>query len=121
MGIFSKIFGKKKAFELPVGVERDKHGRFIDIAPATLPEPKQVKVTVNVVKNPGTSATCACGGGTCECEKRKAAYAKSVAEKQKKATATKPTKLEQVKADAERMQNKPVAKKAPAKKKPKAE
>jgi len=125
MGIFSNIFGKKKAFELPVGVERDAKGRFVDIEPVA---PKaQVKVEINVVKNPGTSPSCVCGGGTCECAKRKADYAKAVAEKQKKASATKPAAKKPVakttaKKDAIKkdLADTPIAKKTPAKKKPKA-
>lgn len=94
--------------------------------------PGEKQIIIDVVKNPGTSATCVCGGGTCQCAKRKEDYAKSVAEKQKKATATKPVSKSQEKriaiqkdiADAplpkkpvsKKTITEPVAKKAPAKK-----
>lgn len=93
---------------------------------------KFAEVKIDVVKNPGTSATCVCGGGTCGCAKRKEDYAKAVAEKQKKATATKPVSKSQEKRIAiqkdiaeaplpkkpvsKKTITEPVAKKAPAKK-----
>lgn len=91
-----------------------------------------VEVKIDVVKNPGTSATCACGGGTCGCAKRKEDYAKAVAAKQKQATATKPVSKSMEKRIAiqkdiaeaplpkkpvsKKTITEPVAKKAPAKK-----
>ena len=78
----------------------------------TIPK-KYVEVKIDVVKNPGTSATCACGGGTCGCAKRKEDYAKAVAAKQKKASATVNPDVAKVAKKADAI--KAVAKKAPAK------
>jgi hypothetical protein len=82
-----------------MSVERDDKGRWI----VEKPEPRAT-VTIKIV--PATTsdkADCVCGHGTCKCADNKKAYAEAVAEKQKKASATKPA-----------------AKKAPATKKPKA-
>jgi hypothetical protein len=75
--------------------------------------PGETKITVDVVKNPGTSATCACGGGTCGCAKRKEDYAKAVVAKQKRASATANPDVAKVAKKADAI--KAVAKKAPAK------
>ena len=105
MGIFSKLFKKKLEPRL-IEVTRDDTGRFTDV------KVELVKATTD--NKPTTIPS---------------EYAKAVVEKQKAASKSRPSKLEQVKADAERMselQNKSTeSKKAPvkkpsAKKKPKS-
>jgi hypothetical protein len=102
-------------------IKRDDHGKWVTENPHPA-APFEIKI---VPATTSDKADCVCGHGTCKCAENKKAYAEAVAEKQKKASATKPTKLEQVKADAEQMKaktadKKPVAKKTPATKKPKA-
>lgn len=138
MRIFNKI---RKAFRKGEALPHE-HGPAIKFAAAApKPTPKTVTVKVDVVKNPGTKASCVCGGGTCKCEERKASHAKYMAEvvkKQKQATnaKTKPSKdaenkktpvaakkpipkttakKEAIKKD---LADTPVAKKTPAKKTP---
>lgn len=106
----------------PLFIKRDDEGRWI-------PEKPEVPASVTIKIVPATTSDkpdCVCGHGTCRCAENKKAYAEALAEKINKASATKPTKLEKVKADAEAMKakgqvHKPVVKKAPSKKKPKSE
>ena len=131
MGIFNKI---RKAFRKGGALPHEHGPRVVKMAEnVTKDVPKKyVEVKIDVVKNPGTSASCACGGGTCGCEERKVAYAKTVTEKVAKATATKPVSKSQEKRIAiqkdiaeaplpkkpvsKKAITEPVAKKAPAKK-----
>jgi hypothetical protein len=114
-GFFNKIRkalrgGKPLPHEYgPASIERDSRGKWV----VEKPEPK---VVIKVV--PATTsgkADCVCGHGSCKCAENRKAYAEAVAEKINKASVAKPTKLEQVKADAERMKAK-----TPATKKPKS-
>ena len=124
MGIFNKI---RKAFRKGGALPHEHGPRVVKMAENinnNIPK-KYVEVKIDVVKNPGTSASCACGGGTCGCEERKATYAKAVAEKQKKATATKPAAkkvpaktTEKKIAIAKDLADTPVAKKPAPKKSP---
>lgn len=112
MGIFNKI---RKAFRKG-GALPHEHGPAVKIAKAKDAEAKcpvdhtkitKVKATAN--DNPA----CVCGQGEkcyCKAGDAKKAYAKSVVEKQKAASKSKPSK------DAEN--KKPATKKAPAKKTP---
>lgn len=93
--------------------------------------PKKVVVQI-VPATTSDKADCVCGSGKCKCEDNKVAYAKAVAEKQKKASATKPVSKSQEKRIAiqkdiaeaplpkkpvsKKTITEPVAKKAPAKK-----
>lgn len=93
----------------PLFIKRDDMGKWI----AEIPTEPVATLDIKIV--PATTsdkADCVCGHGTCKCAENKKAYAEAVAEKQKKASATKPA------------EKKPVAKapvkKAPATKKPKA-
>lgn len=113
----------------PAFIKRDDNGKWV----TEKPEPIVPTIDIKIV--PATTSgkpDCVCGSGTCKCAENKIAYAKTLAEKQKKATATKPVAKSQEKriaiqkdiADAplpkkpvsKKTITEPVAKKAPAKK-----
>lgn len=86
MGIFDKI---RKALRGGKALPHEHGPRVVLMGQeVTKPAVETVQVKIDVVKNPGVKPDCVCGGGTCKCAERKAAYAKSVAEKVAKATAT---------------------------------